>query len=516
MCKKIILYLLFVLSASFVAIQGGDASETSRKKHPNVVLIYAKDMGKGLLSAYGQKHFTTPNIDALIHHGVSFSHAFGGSVSAYARAALLTGYHTCNKNKWRISRGGVYIKKDTLDIYVNEDFINSNNILLPENDLYLPQVFGKAGYVTAQIGVLGWGNTSTRKQMFQHGWDYFYGYLDHVRSQGYYPTFLFENDRIEMIEGNTRFDCGRRFFYEPENETTFNDRWNMEGKKIYSPNLFIEKMIAFIRQSKDQPFFLLYATPLPGPVSIPAVHPEVANNEALTQIEKEYASMMKLLDDHIGVILSELRSLGLEENTLIVIASDNGHDIHYLQENRIERPFRNIKTNEPFDHSYSKYYSDKAGDVFNGNMGMAGLKGSNLNGGINIPFVFYWKGKLKGRTCEDVVSTCDFLPTMADLLDVKVETKKDGISFLPALTKGRKLPQKRFVTVSSEEGPTIIVNDGWKLRFFSKLKKYELYHIKKDPEEKYDVTIRFPDKTEELKRLLIEQCDGNIENGIIY
>jgi arylsulfatase A-like enzyme len=516
MCKKIIIYISLLLSASFFTIRTMDAAEAPTKRLPNVIFIYANDMGKGLLSAYGQKHYTTPNIDTLIHNGVSFGYAFGGSVSAYARASLLTGYHDCNKDKWRISRGGVYIKEDSIDLHENENFINGNNILLPENDLYLPQVFGNAGYVTAQIGMLGWGNTTTRNQMFQHGWDYFYGYLDHMRSQGYYPTFLFENDRIEMIEGNTRIDCGRGFVYETESETIYNDRWNMEGKKIYSPDLFIGKTREFIRQFKDKPFFLMYATPLPGPVSIPAVHPEVANNMALTQIEKEYASMMKLLDDHVGAIMSELRSLGLEENTLVVIASDNGHDIYYLQENRIERPFRNIKTGEPFDNSYSKYYSDTAGDVFNGNMGMAGLKKSNLNGGINIPFVFYWKGVLTVRICEEVISAYDFLPAMADLLNVKLKTRKDGISFLPALMKGRKLPQKRFITVSSEEGPAIIVNDGWKLRFFNKLKKYELYHIRKDPEEKYDVILRFPEKAEELKKLLIEQCDGNIDNGVIY
>jgi arylsulfatase A-like enzyme len=516
MYKKVIIRISFILSVSFFTIQTGDAAETPAKRHPNVICIYANDLGKGLLSAYGQKHFTTPNTDALIHNGVSFRYAFGGSVSANARASLLTGYHDCNKRKWRISRGGVYINKDTMDIHESENFINGNSILLPGNDLYLPQVFRNAGYVTAQIGMLGWGNTATRNQMFQHGWDYFYGYLDHLRSQGYYPAFLFENEQIEIIEGNTRADCGRGFVYETENETIYNDRWNMEGKKTYSPDLLIGKTLEFIRMFKDKPFFLMYTTPLPAPVSIPAIHPEVANNESLTQIEKEFASMMKLLDDHVGMIMSELRSLGLEENTLVMIASDNGHDICYLQENRIARPFRNIKTGEPFDNSYSKYYGDKAGDVFDGNMGMAGLKKSNLNGGINIPFVFYWKGKLKRRACEEVVSGYDFLPTMADFLGVKLETKKDGISFLPALMKGRRLPKNRVVMVSSDEGPAIIVNDGWKLRFFNKQKKYELYDIRKDMEEKYDVILRFPGKAEELKKLLLEQCNGNIDNGVIY
>ncbi|MDR1115700.1 MAG: sulfatase-like hydrolase/transferase [Tannerella sp.] len=512
MCKKIIINIL-ISSAFFFTVQAAGAAD---KKHPNVLFIYANDMGKGLLSAYGQKHFTTPHIDSLIHHGVSFNYAFGGSSSAHARASLLTGYRDCSKQKWRISRGGVYIKEDSIDIHEQEDFINGNSILLPENDLYLPQVFGKAGYVTAQIGMLGLGNTSTRQQMFQHGWDYFYGYLDHMRSQGYYPTFLFENSLIEMIEGNTRIDCGRGYAYETENEAIYHDRWNMEGKKVYSPDLFIKKTVEFMREFKDKSFFLMYSTPLPGPASIPALHPEVANSEELTQIEKEFASMMKLLDDHVGVIMSELRSLGLEKNTIVVIASDNGHDICYLQENRIDRPFRNMKTGEVFDDSYSKYYSDKAGDIFNGNMGLAGLKRSNLNGGINIPLVFYREGELKRGISEEVVSGYDILPTLADLLGIKLKTKKDGVSLLPILTKGRKLSKNRFVTASSYEGPAIIVNDGWKLRYFASLKKYELYDIRKDPEEKYDVILRFPDKAEELKKLLTEQCDGNVENGTIF
>ncbi|HCC51866.1 MAG TPA: sulfatase, partial [Porphyromonadaceae bacterium] len=353
-------------------------------------------------------------------------------------------------------------------------------------------------------------------QMAQHGWDYYYGYLDHTRGEGYYPTFLFENEQIVMIEGNTRVDCGRGYPYETESETLYKERWNMEGKKVYSPDLFIEKTRNFMHECKDTPFFLMYSTQLPAPVSVPAIDPEVAKNNQLTPIEKEYASMMKILDSHVGIILSELQELGLEENTLVVFASDNGHAIYYLQEDRIAKPFRNMKTGERFDGSYNKYYSDKAGDIFNGNMGLAGLKGSNLNGGINIPLIFYWKGKLKNRVCEEIVSNYDFLPTMADFLGIKPETKKDGISFLPALMKGRKLPKERIVVIASDEGPAIIVNDGWKLRYYNKQKKYELYDIRKDPEEKYDVILRFPEKAEELKKRLSEECNGDIKNGTIY
>ncbi|MDR2913602.1 MAG: sulfatase-like hydrolase/transferase [Tannerella sp.] len=512
MSKRYIIYNLLTLSALFFIIQTGNANS---KKNPNIIYICASDFGKGLLSAYGQKHFTTPNIDALINNGVSFSNAYGGSITAYSRASLLTGYHDCNKNKWRITKGGVYARTDTSHLHQNENMIDDGRIFLPENDLYLPQIFQNAGYVTAQIGMLGIGNTSTRKQMEQYGWDYYYGYLDLVRSQGYYPPFIFENGQMILIEGNTRADCGKSLI--PETEFTYKERWNMEGKKTYSPDLFINKTIEFIHEFKEKPFFLMFSPTLPhGPVSVPAIHPEVANNDVLTQIEKEYASMVKLLDDQVGKIMAELKSLGLDENTLIVFASDNGHDIYYIQEGRMDRPYHNIKTKELFDNSRNKYYSNRSGDIFNGNAGMAGLKCSNLEGGIQIPLVFYWKGKIKKHVCEEFVAGYDFLPTIADLLGEKLKTKKDGISILPALMKGKKLPKDRYIIMGSEEGPAILTNEGWKLRYYSGRKTYELYNLEKDPEEKYDIILRFPEKAEELKKILLKECNDNIKNGEIY
>ena len=483
-------------------------------KNPNVIYIQASDLGKGLLSAYGQKQFTTPNIDALIHNGVSFSNAYGGAVTASARVSLLTGYHDCSKNKWRIANGGGYIRRDTADILNSESLVDDNAIYLPENDLYLPQVFQKAGYLTSQIGMLGAGNISSRQQMKKYGWDYYYGFLDLVRSNGYYPPFLFENGQMALIEGNTHVDGGVGFV--PETEYFHQQRWNREGKKSYAPELFIHKIVELLHEFKDRPFFLMYCTPLPhGPVSIPEIHPEVANNEALTPVEKEYASMVKLLDDQVGIIMQALRALNLEDNTIIVFSSDNGHDIHYLQSGRIERPFINRKTGEKFDNIFNKYYSVTAGDVFNGNAGMAGLKYSNLEGGICVPLAFYWKGKLSKSVCGEMVAGYDFLPTMADLLRVKLQTKKDGVSFLPALVQGKKLRSKRYLIAGSSEGPVMIANDGLKLRYYKDKKQYELYNVRKDPEEKYNVILRFPAEAEKMKKTLLYECDDAIGNGIL-
>lgn len=480
---------------------------------PNVIFIYADDLGKGLLSAYGQTHYTTPHIDRLIHEGVSFDQAYGCMLSAPARASLLTGYHDCRSDKWKISRGAAFIPYNSSDeIAKIEAEIDSSDVCLANNDLYLAQVFQKAGYRTAQIGKLEWGFTATRNQMRAHGWDYFYGYLDHVRCHGYYPPYLFENDSIVMIEGNSRRDCGKSI----ENETadTYRERHDMEGKSIYSQDLFLEKIISFIKANKNQPFFLYHPTQLPhGPVAIQQIDPEIAADSLLTPIEKEYASMVKLLDNHVGVILQTLRELGLEENTMIVFASDNGHEIYYSQPGRCEKPYREISSGRYFDDYELKYYSDAAGDRFNGNAGMAGLKRSNLNGGVNIPMTFYWKGKLPaGRVSQQVIAGYDFLPTMAELTGVEVQ--KDGISYLDHLFNGTPLRSDRYIVYGSNYGPAIVTNEGWKLRYYKPKGLFELYNLHEDPKETTDLYSRYPELAEKLRQQLLRECDGDLEKGV--
>ena len=510
------------LSSSFVAVLSlagvsiSDYVQAQQLVKPNVIYIYADDMGKGMLSAYGQRHFTTPHIDAMVTRGTSFDNAYGCMLSAPARASLLTGYHDCHPDKWMISKGGQFIPPtDNLSLIpALEKEIDDGDILLGEGDYYLPQVFKKAGYVTAEIGKLEWGFTATRKQMKEHGWDYYYGYLDHVRCHGFYPPFLFDNGEIVTIDGNTLPNCGKST--ENETDETLRERWERNGKAVYSQDLFLDKMLSFIRENKDKPFFLFHPTQLPhGPVAIPAVHPELAANPELTPIEKEYASMIKLLDDHVGIIMNELRDLGLDKNTIIVFAADNGHEIYYSQKGRCEKPYKNLQTGQLFDDYTDKYYSDLAGDIFNGNAGMAGLKRSNLDGGVHIPLIFYGEGLIPaGVKSKELVSNYDFLSTMADLLNVSLPVKKDGISFLPTLLNGKQTDPKRYVVYGSNLGPGIVMNDGWKLRYYRKQGVYELYNLSDDPQERKNVIDKYPEKAEELKAIMLKECDGNLENGV--
>lgn len=472
-------------------------------KKPNVVFIYADDMGRGMLSHYGQKYISTPNIDRLFNEGTFFEHAYGCMYSAPARASMLTGYHDCRKGKWNISRGG---KLKTADTYERLDSVeralDAVRVELPAGDLLLPQVFKQAGYVTGQFGKLDWGFTSTRRQIREHGWDYYCGYLDHQRAHFFYPAFLYENDSILHIPGNTHPTGGRGF--ETETPANYKKRWDMNGKAVYSQNLFLERMLGFIRQHKEEPFFLYHSTQLPhGPVAIPAVHPEVRDNNELTELEKEYASMVKMLDDHVGILISELERLGILENTIVVFSADNGHQTYYTNGNRCRKTPDRDMDGRKFDNWIYPYRSDLAGDRFDGNDGMSGKKWANWEGSLRVPLVFRWPGHIvSGCESRQIVTNYDLLPTFADLLGVKLTTDKDGTSLLPILIGKKKSLAKRYVYLSSEEGPAVVNSDGWKLRYNRKIKDFRLHYLPKDYREEKILNEQYPKMFSKLKKQL--------------
>lgn len=485
----------------------------------NVIFIYADDLGKGMISAYGQQQFATPNIDRLVAEGTSFEHAYGCMLSAPARASLLTGYHDCHGyDKWNISQGGQFVvsMKDTALIAEREVELDLKDVKLPQGDLYLPQVFKQAGYVTAQIGKLEWGFTATRKQLRNHGWDYYYGYLDHVRCHGFYPPFLFDNGEIVSIPGNTLANCGKST--EQGDERLMLERYDRRNKAVYSQDIFLQKIHEFIQTHRDEPFFLFHPTQLPhGPVSVPSVHPEVMSNPWLTPLEKEYASMVKKLDDTVGFILEEVHNAGIEKKTILVFAADNGHEIYYPQKERCEKPYRNLENGQLFNDWDNKYYSNKSGDVFNGNAGMAGLKRSNLEGGVHVPLIFYAPGIIpSGLVASDLVANYDFLPTMADWLGVSLPIKKDGISYKQVFERKAALKdcEERFVVFGSNTGPAIVSSEGWKLRYHKKFNEYELFYLPDDPREEHNLCERYPEIVNRLKTKLLLECQGNLQRGV--
>jgi len=320
---------------------------------PNIIYIYADDLGHGMLSCYGQKQFTTPNMDRLAKEGIRCTRAYGTAFCAPARASLLTGMHDAHAGRWTFNKAGVYLEvaEGRLSLSDAYELINNTGIRPTGEGQYLASVAQKAGYATGQIGKLEWGFATSGEEIRRHGWNYHYGYYDHLQCHGFYPPFLFENGTLCEIPGNTHADCGKGSYGPFVNGEVAHDP---EGRKVYSQNLFDQKILDFLRSHKYGPFFLYHPTQLPhGPAYYPDVFPEVANNPNLTQVEKEFASMVLRLDQTVGLILNALDELGLTEKTLILFSSDNGHHPTYEQVGRCQST-RDLQGN-PLDQVTTKF-----------------------------------------------------------------------------------------------------------------------------------------------------------------
>jgi arylsulfatase A-like enzyme len=487
------------------------------KRKPNIVLIYADDLGRGMLSCYGQKHFRTPNIDRLAGEGLRFGNVYGCAFCAPARASLLTGTHDCHRGGWTFTRGGIYprIADGRMSLAEVSELIHTVSLNPQAHEVFLAQVPKAAGYVTAQIGKLEWGFATTDAEVRRHGWDYHYGYYDHVRCHGFYPPFLFENGRRVDIPGNTRPDCGKA----PEPalpDEARQERWDRTGRAVYSQDLFDRKIVEFLRENRDRPFFLYHPSQLPhGPIITPEIDPAVRDNPALTEYEKEYASMVLRLDRTAGVILDQIERLGIAEDTLVLFASDNGHAVYYREEGRC-MPDRDIRTGEKYDNVETRFTSETSGDVFDGNDGMSGLKFSNWEGGVRLPLLARWPGIVEpGRTSDRLVAMYDLLPTLAEIVGVEAPPGKDGVSCFAELEGQGGPPRGAPVFFASPLGPAMVTEQGWKLRQVTlpKENRYQLYHLPTDPREERNVVFDERALVEALDRELLLACDGNHMNG---
>ncbi|TRX66082.1 sulfatase-like hydrolase/transferase [Carboxylicivirga sp. M1479] len=487
---------------------------TNNQLKPNVVLIYADDLGRGMLSYYGQKIVKTPNIDRLAYQGLVFENARGCMLCAPARASMLTGYHDCHPDKWKITKGGAYY---AVSDSISDDLI-SNTIekLVPEhkNIHHMAQVFKDVGYTTAQFGKLEWGFSVSKKQMDAHGWDHYCGYLDHMRAHGFYPPFLFEDGDIMPMSGNTRKDCGKTI--EPETPESYKDRWDMTGKKLYSPNIILTKLLVFIQQNKNKPFFIYHPTTLPhGPVAVPEVHQDFIENDTLTEVEKEYASMVKMLDQHVGRILDELKQHRLLDNTLFIFTSDNGHELYYTMKGRCTKKGKNILTGVNYNNINTKYYSECGGDIFDGNDGMAGRKRDNWEGGSRVPLIMSWPAEIKGhREVSNLVANFDLITTFADMLHIQLQDPKDGISLWPVMNGTGPDTEHTYVVNASFQGASIVTNEGWKLRHYAPKNTFQLFYLPDDYREKHDLSHQHPERVILLKKQLLKECSGDYNNGL--
>jgi arylsulfatase A len=442
------------------------AATTALAAPPNVVLIVADDLGWAELGCYGQTHIRTPHLDRMAKDGMKFTRFYSGqAVCAPSRCALMTGKH--------MGHAAVRDNREAANKAEGQH-------PLPADEITVATLLKKKGYATAAMGKWGLGMFGTSGDPLKHGFDLFYGYNCQRHAHTHYPTYLYRNAERFALKGND----------------------GATGDS-YTQDLFETEALAFLAANKDRPFFLF----LPFVVPHMAVQvPDDSLKEYQGKLGDDpaydgkkgyrvhpaphaaYAAMVTRMDRSVGRILDKLKELKLDENTLVLFTSDNG-------------PTHNVGG---ADSTFFK----SAGEL-------RGLKGSLYEGGIRVPVLAYWPGKIiAGATCDTPFAFWDFLPTLCELTGAEIPKGIDGISFLPTLLgKGGQTAHNFLYWEFPGYGGQQAVREGdWKAvrqKLGQKKIVTELYDLKADPNETTDVAAKHPDVVKKLEQRMAEQHTPN-------
>ncbi len=476
---------------------------TVKSTKPNIIYILADDLGYAELGAYGQEKIETPNIDALAKNGMLFTqHYSSAPVCAPARYMLMTGKHAGHayvrsNSEWG-ERGDVWNYRA-----MAKDSVLEGQRPMPEGTVTIAARLKEAGYATGMIGKWGLGAPNTQSIPNEMGFDFFLGYNCQRQAHTYYPLFLYKNrNRLHLandtVAPNTKLPKGA----DPTKPESYTDFTLNE----YSPDIMFEGMTDFVEENKNHPFFMYWASPIPH-VALQA--PERWVDYYIKKFGEEepylgdrgyfphknphaaYAAMVSYLDENIGKLVQQLKDLGIYENTLIVFTSDNG-------------PTYNGGSDSEFFDSAKP---------FQGTRGRG--KGFLYEGGIRVPMIASWPGKIKSGSTNDHVSAhYDMMATFADIAGYEAPENTDGISFLPTLLSHDNQQAHEFMywEFPSSGGQVAIRMGDWKvLRRNLKSKEkptLELYNLKDDPTE----TTNFADAHPEIIKKAAEIFDRERES----
>ena len=455
------------LGAASLAIAQTEFCSMGAGSKPNVIFILADDLGYGELGCYGQEKIRTPNIDRIAAEGMKFTQHYSGSpVCAPSRCVLLTGKHT----------GHAYIRDNSEMNERGEVWRNpllEGQYPLTENTFTMGLMFQKAGYVTGAIGKWGLGGPGTSGEPNNQGFDRWYGYLCQRRAHNYYPIHLWRNRERHILAWN-------RYVYPHQRLAEDKDPYDKASYaeyrgKQYSMDLMMEEALGFIRENRSRPFFLYLPFPVPhAAIQVPEDslrEYEGAFPETPYKGEKGYlphpapragyAAMITRMDQGIGRIMALLKDLGIDNTTLVFFTSDNG-------------PTFNGGTDSEF---------------FNSAGPLRGLKTMLYEGGIRVPLVARWPGKiLPGSESDHVSAFWDFLPTLGELLGRRLPADLDGISILPTLTGKPELQKKHDYLYWEYSEKQAVRTGDWKAYRKSKDSAIELYNLKDDIGERTDLS----------------------------
>jgi arylsulfatase A-like enzyme len=429
---------------------GSVYASTSRaqdqQRKPNIIFILADDLGYGDLGCYGQEKIKTPNLDRMAAQGMRFTQAYAGStVCAPSRCALMTGKHT----------GHARIRGNA-------------DVPLEKQDTVVSMLLKALGYITGLIGKWGLGEAGSTGAPNKQGFDYFFGFANQTHAHNYYPDFLWRNEDKVPIAANVQL------------------KKNVAAKKVvYAHDLFTQEALQFLEKHKDVPFFLYMAYTIPHAnneagkidgMEVPSDEPY--SREPWPQPQKNHAAMITRMDRDIGRILERLRELGLDENTIVLFTSDNG-------------PHQEGGGN-PF--------------FFRSSGPLRGFKRSLHEGGVRVPMIVRWPGKVPaGKTSDQVWAFWDFLPTAVELAGGKAPEGLDGISVIPTLLGQGKQKQHEYLYWEfHEQGFQQAIRMGdWKAVREKVGGPLELYDLAKDLGEEKNVAADNPAVMERIEKLLV-------------
>ena len=448
---------------------------------PNVIYILADDLGYGELGCYGQEKIKTPNIDALAKVGKRFTrHYSGAPVCAPSRGVLLTGKHLSK----------AYVRN-------NKEHKPEGQGPIPNPGKTLAQIFKDVGYATGAFGKWGLGYVGSTSDPAALGFDEFYGYNCQRVAHSFYPPHMWRNDKREIINekpvpGHWKKAVNAEFDFSQFYSTN------------YAPDLILDEALGFIRRNKEKPFFAY----------LPFVEPHLAMHPPHDWVDKYpkewdqpkekykanylphlrpragYAAMISDLDEHVGKVMDLLKELDLVEDTLVIFSSDNGAT-HCIE---VDTKF------------------------FNSGANLRGLKGSVYEGGLRVPMIASWPGKIKSATVSEHVSGfVDVMATMCDVLKVEAPVSSDGLSFLPELLGQKQKSQPVLAwEFQGYGGQQAIILDGrWKgvRQKLGKAKKHvawQLYDLKQDPYEKNDLASSKPEMVDRIhKAMMANRTDSD-------
>jgi arylsulfatase A-like enzyme len=428
---------------------------------PNIIFILADDLGYGDLGCYGQKIIQTPCLDRMAAEGLRFTQFYAGStVCAPSRSVLMTGLHTGHTRV----RG-------------NAGPEDSGAQMLRDEDVTVAEVLRSADYATGLVGKWGLGMPGDQGIPNRQGFDSFYGYLSQHHAHNHFPDFLWQNEEQAPLP-NVVTPVG-----------TAGGGYATERVQ-YAGDLFADEALAFVARHRDRPFFLYLALVVPHANNersrvlgdgqeVPDYGP-YADRDWHSSL-KGQAAMITRMDRQIGELLAKLAELGIDQRTLVIFTSDNG----------------------PHKEGGPQYDPE----FFQASGPLRGIKRSLTDGGIRVPFIARWPGKIQPGVSKHVGYFGDFLATAAELAGVQPPPDLDSISFVPTLL-GRVAEQAEHEYLYWEFyergiSQAVLLEGRWKgIRLKSLAAPLELYDLHHDLGEQQDVAAEHPERVARIGRIM--------------